>query len=193
MSGASTETEDNNKIDIPYERLSIWLCAREIEPLENYQLTDDSIFHDYALSFFIEKYEKILSLSVSLWHGISAKNLDGNMRYLILSFTDIPGLIKEMIAAINCPLSHEALLNPRLASDGHTYESGMIKPWLRSSGTSPVTAQPISQYLEVNTPLISAFWRYFDPDELEDGEFEDVWPEVLYKISQDEAFCQQDI
>ena len=127
MSGASTETEENNKIDIPYERLSIWLCARDIEPLENYQLTDDTIFHDYALSFFIEKYEKVLSISASLWHGISSKSLDGSMWYLILSFTDIPGLVEQMSEVINCPLSYEALRNPRLASDGHTYESGMIK------------------------------------------------------------------
>lgn len=193
MSGASAETEDNNKIDIPYERLSIWLCARDIEPLENYQLTGETIFHDYALSFFIEKYEKVLSISASLWHGISSKSLDGNMWYLILSFTYIPGLIKEMIAAINCPLSHETLRNPVLASDGHTYESSLIRQWLSSNETSPMTNQPISQYLEVNTPLISAFWRYFDPDELESGDFEDVWPEVLFKMSHDAAFYQQEI
>lgn len=191
MSGAMTS--DNTTSYISYEQLCIWLAARGIEPLPNYQLTDDKIFHDYALSFFIEKYQKVLLYSSVLWGLSVGKGLDDPIWYLIISFTDIPNWIKQMAEGIICPLSQDNLISPRLADDGHTYESSMIRYWLHSKGISPVSCQPLSYYLEVNTPLLSAFWRYFDPDELEYESFNDTWPNVLYKISQDAAFCQQEI
>ncbi len=43
-----------------------------------------------------------------------------------------------------CPLTLELFRDPVLAQDGHTYERDAIEEWIRKTGTSPITRQPIS-------------------------------------------------
>ncbi len=179
---------------LPYAHLRSWLLARKITPLPNYELTDTEVTHDYALSFLVDKYEKVESLSLVLRECLE-KNLISpdsshdssgfNIWYLIISFSDIPFWIKQMSTSITCPISQCNIEVPVLANDGHTYESEDIKEWLRTSGTSPLTSNKMSLYLEDNTPLINAFWRYFDPDSVEYSEDEQVWSVAFYKISYD--------
>eukprot|EP00301_Raphidiophrys_heterophryoidea_P021288 c5766_g1_i1.p1 GENE.c5766_g1_i1~~c5766_g1_i1.p1 ORF type:complete len:229 (-),score=53.43 c5766_g1_i1:177-818(-) len=42
-----------------------------------------------------------------------------------------------------CPISHEIMLNPVVAMDGHTYESTEIEKWFNSHDTSPKTNEKI--------------------------------------------------
>jgi len=54
---------------------------------------------------------------------------------------------KKMPAEFFCPISHELMEDPVLASDGFTYERSFIENWLNSKGTnccSPMTNQPLS-------------------------------------------------
>ncbi|CAF4217407.1 unnamed protein product, partial [Adineta steineri] len=43
-----------------------------------------------------------------------------------------------------CPLTLELFRNPVLAQDGHTYERVAIEEWIRKTGSSPLTRQPLS-------------------------------------------------
>ena len=38
-----------------------------------------------------------------------------------------------------CPITQEVMLDPVVCADGHTYERGAIRTWLRSKSTSPKT------------------------------------------------------
>jgi serine/threonine protein kinase len=43
-----------------------------------------------------------------------------------------------------CPLTLELFRDPVVAQDGHTYEREAIEEWIRKTGTSPITRQPMS-------------------------------------------------
>ncbi|CAF4138465.1 unnamed protein product, partial [Adineta steineri] len=43
-----------------------------------------------------------------------------------------------------CPLTLELFRDPVLAQDGHTYERVAIEEWIRKTGSSPLTRQPLS-------------------------------------------------
>ena len=53
--------------------------------------------------------------------------------------------LKDVIAKrkkpveIICPISHDVMLDPVVASDGHTYERAQIEMWLTDHTTSPMT------------------------------------------------------
>jgi len=49
--------------------------------------------------------------------------------------------------AFLCPISHELMRDPVIASDGYTYEHREILKWLSKNRTSPMTRQPISPTL----------------------------------------------
>ena len=42
-------------------------------------------------------------------------------------------------AQIVCPISHDVMVDPVVAADGHTYECAQIEAWLSKSKTSPMT------------------------------------------------------
>ena len=42
-----------------------------------------------------------------------------------------------------CPISHELMEDPVLASDGHAYERVVIEKWFEKRLTSPKTGQPL--------------------------------------------------
>ena len=43
-----------------------------------------------------------------------------------------------------CPITHELMRDPVLATDGHTYERGAIENWFQRHQTSPMTNQPLT-------------------------------------------------
>ena len=43
-----------------------------------------------------------------------------------------------------CPISHELMIDPVLAADGHAYERASIEEWLARSHTSPLTGEPLA-------------------------------------------------
>ena len=42
-----------------------------------------------------------------------------------------------------CPISHELMVDPVLAADGHAYERQHIESWLARQQTSPLTGEPL--------------------------------------------------
>ncbi len=38
-----------------------------------------------------------------------------------------------------CPITHEIMTDPVVATDGHTYERNAIQDWFRAHNTSPYT------------------------------------------------------
>ena len=46
---------------------------------------------------------------------------------------------------LECPLTHELMLDPVLASDGATYERSAIAEWLGKQSTSPLTGEPLDE------------------------------------------------
>ncbi|EQC39464.1 hypothetical protein SDRG_02908 [Saprolegnia diclina VS20] len=43
------------------------------------------------------------------------------------------------LASFRCPIGHEMMVDPVVASDGHTYERAQIAKWLQTHETSPIT------------------------------------------------------
>ena len=42
-----------------------------------------------------------------------------------------------------CPISHDVMVDPVIAPDGHSYEQAMLERWLRVNRTSPLTQEPV--------------------------------------------------
>lgn len=60
-----------------------------------------------------------------------------------------------------CPITTSIMLDPVLASDGHTYERSAITEWLRVHATSPMTREPMNvQGLRPNHSLKSMIQRF---------------------------------
>ena len=56
---------------------------------------------------------------------------------------------------LQCPISHEIMTDPVVASDGHTYERNNIKEWLRRDRVSPITNLPMDDWLTPNYAIKS--------------------------------------
>lgn len=52
-----------------------------------------------------------------------------------------------------CPITHNIMVNPVIASDGHTYERAAILEWIRINNTSPLTREILKDELVPNTNL----------------------------------------
>ena len=64
-------------------------------------------------------------------------------------------------AELVCPITHDIMLNPVLAADGHTYERAQIEAWLRTHDTSPLTGQPLESKALVPNILVRGQVREF--------------------------------
>ena len=66
----------------------------------------------------------------------------------------IKGLTENEIRNFSCPITHEIMWEPVVASDGHTYECGAIQKWLAQSSDgqalSPMTQLPLTHTLFPN-------------------------------------------
>jgi hypothetical protein len=59
-----------------------------------------------------------------------------------------------------CSITHEVMLDPVMAEDGHTYERMAITDWVAKDGTSPITRQPLVQGFIPNRSLRKAIERW---------------------------------
>ena len=50
---------------------------------------------------------------------------------------------KRMPPEIRCPISHDIMLDPVSAADGHSYERREITAWLAKHSSSPLTADSV--------------------------------------------------
>lgn len=50
---------------------------------------------------------------------------------------------RNLLDSLKCPITHELFRDPVIGSDGHTYERKNIKEWIKRSGTSPITREPM--------------------------------------------------
>ena len=74
--------------------------------------------------------------------------------------------------AFLCPIGLEVMRRPFVAADGHSYEEGPIRAWLRDHATSPMTNAPLPSTMVVpNHSLRAAIeaWEGQRPLELDPG------------------------
>ena len=57
------------------------------------------------------------------------------------------------MAEFLCPITHEAMRDPVVAQDGHTYEREAIETWFGTQNTSPVTGLVVAKSLVPNYAL----------------------------------------
>ena len=51
---------------------------------------------------------------------------------------------------LQCPISHEIMVDPVVAADGHTYEREALARWLSEKSSSPLTGQPMGTRMVPN-------------------------------------------
>ena len=51
---------------------------------------------------------------------------------------------------LQCPISHEIMVDPVVAADGHTYEREALARWLSEKNSSPLTGQPMGTRMVPN-------------------------------------------
>ena len=68
-----------------------------------------------------------------------------------------------MLNDLVCPITLDVMVDPVVASDGHTYERGAIEQWYQQNqGTSPMTRERLSPTLIPNRKLKELIARVFD-------------------------------
>lgn len=60
-----------------------------------------------------------------------------------------------------CPITHDIMQDPVIASDGHTYDRPAIQQWFQSKETSPLTNQALSDTRLVPNLLIVSILEDF--------------------------------
>eukprot|EP00743_Colponemidia_sp_Colp-15_P011531 GILK01012896.1.p3 GENE.GILK01012896.1~~GILK01012896.1.p3 ORF type:complete len:108 (+),score=11.82 GILK01012896.1:43-324(+) len=76
-----------------------------------------------------------------------------------LEDTDVPN---EFL----CPITHEVMETPVIASDRHCYERRAIKVWFRRKGTSPLTREHLNNAFIPDIErknVIQAFLAHYSP------------------------------
>jgi hypothetical protein len=61
---------------------------------------------------------------------------------------------------LECPISHEIMVDPVVAEDGQTYERRALARWLESHGSSPMTSQPMGRRMVPNYALKSMITKF---------------------------------
>jgi len=65
-----------------------------------------------------------------------------------------------------CPITHEVMISPTIASDGYTYERAAITMWLEHHARSPLTNEPLVHLdLYPNHLLRSEIYHRFEGDD----------------------------
>ena len=60
------------------------------------------------------------------------------------------GVGADLQPFLQCPISHEIMVNPVVAEDGHTYEREALARWLSEKNSSPLTGQPMGTRMVPN-------------------------------------------
>ena len=60
------------------------------------------------------------------------------------------GVGADLQPFLQCPISHEIMVDPVVAEDGHTYEREALARWLSEKNSSPLTGQPMGTRMVPN-------------------------------------------
>ena len=60
------------------------------------------------------------------------------------------GVGADLEPFLKCPISHEIMVDPVVAADGHTYEREALARWLSEKNSSPLTGQPMGTRMVPN-------------------------------------------
>jgi len=60
------------------------------------------------------------------------------------------GVGADLQPFLQCPISHEIMVDPVVAADGHTYEREALARWLSEKSSSPLTGQPMGTRMVPN-------------------------------------------
>ena len=60
------------------------------------------------------------------------------------------GVDADLQPYLKCPISHEIMVDPVVAADGHTYEREALARWLSEKNSSPLTGQPMGTRMVPN-------------------------------------------
>jgi len=75
--------------------------------------------------------------------GCSQKNSAKKMRMCYLCKPDDNTTGTSAVPSSICPITHNVMTDPVIASDGHSYEREAILQWLQTSSKSPLTGQEL--------------------------------------------------
>jgi hypothetical protein len=53
-----------------------------------------------------------------------------------------------------CPITHDVMVDPVVASDGYTYDRRAIEQWLEQNGTSPMTGESLRPEFTPNLAVL---------------------------------------
>ncbi|ETV94706.1 hypothetical protein, variant 1 [Aphanomyces invadans] len=71
--------------------------------------------------------------------------------------------MEEYLDSFVCPITHDVMVDPVVASDGHSYERTSITQWFRSNSTSPITNAVVHhKHLVPNHALKQAIHEFRD-------------------------------
>ena len=126
-----------------------------------------------------------------------------NIKYMVFDAPTVPGPFKTRLEQAKlaikgvgrvrvprgdlpdeyrCPITLNAMVDPCLAADGHSYERRAIERWFAAHGTSPLTNERLdSTEVRPNHALRNAIVRFWD----ECDDQENAWIQVL-----DQQICQ---
>ena len=92
------------------------------------------------LRLFVSRGATLLPSERAEWQPYISQPVSEEVRYL----RELPE--ENIPKAFLCPITHEVMNDPHIASDGHTYERDAIERWFRQHRTSPVTNEVLSDH-----------------------------------------------
>ena len=64
--------------------------------------------------------------------------------------------------AHQCPITHQRMIDPVIASDGYTYEREAVQKWLKTKSTSPMTNEQMDDRLTTNQIIKTQIKEWLD-------------------------------
>lgn len=57
------------------------------------------------------------------------------------------GATQQLPSWTQCPIGHHVMIDPVVASDGHSYDRANLQRWLTRKQTSPLTGRPVDFFV----------------------------------------------
>ena len=101
------------------------------------------------MDIYKSKYEKYKAKYLSLKSELnSAKERRNIIKKIFKNQTG--GVSQVLYENLTCLITHEIMIDPVIASDGHTYERSAIIQWMKDNTTSPITREILTPILLPN-------------------------------------------
>ena len=113
-----------------------------------------------------------------------------NRKRRIIKKTKKRGGADDPYLEFMCPIGHTIMVDPVIASDGHTYERKNIEKWLKIKNTSPLTNVRMTQELNSNVALKDRIQTVAEENERFRNQYEEERKE-LYPQIQNIAFTNE--